>query len=50
MTDLVEKILHKHNIKCGNKSIGFWEFNRNDQIFNMLKNDYPLIPKFCGLF
>lgn len=48
MTNKINEILKNYDLISGNKSLGFWKYN--NLINNNINNDFPLIPKYCGVF
>ena len=48
MTNKINDILKNYDLISGNKSIGFW--NYNNLFNNNANNDFPFIPKYCGVF
>jgi hypothetical protein len=51
MTNYASKILHQEGILVGNVPVGIWkyEYFQKDNALN-LKDETPLIDKFCGVF
>ena len=52
MSGHITKILSEYGIECANRPIGFWEYPRENQIYeqNNIKNESPDIEKICTVF
>jgi hypothetical protein len=58
ITDLVSKILEMRGFICGNKSVGYWEYDGFDEVTSRfgnyigkpLRNECPEVDKYCGVF
>ena len=50
MTDKITKLLQQYSIESANKSVGYWKYDTEFSLGTELKNDFPLVDKFCCVF